>query len=449
VTPSRPRILAIDDTPANLLTLGRALTADFDLQVATSGAMGLTLAGRSPPDLILLDVMMPDMDGYETCRRLKADPRLANVPVIFVTALTEAAAESVGLSLGAADFLTKPINVDIARQRIRNLLDREGLRKEVEAHRAHLEDLVQRRTEALSIAKEAAEVASRAKSTFLANMSHELRTPMNAIVGLTELMRRRTGDAWQLDQLHKVTQASQRLLALINDILDISKIEADRLTLERAPFQLGEVLENLASLIGPRAAETGLTLCIDRPPEMAGLSLYGNPLRLGQILLNLTGNAVKFTEQGRVSVRVRALEMRQDNILLRFEVEDTGIGIAAEDQMRIFTAFEQADGSMTRKFGGTGLGLAISKRLAQMMGGAIGVDSQPGQGSTFWFTARLATGAPDAELPTRVHTGAAESQLKQRFAGARICTGSDCLDTVLQLRPPFSWHKPDGLRGVT
>ncbi|MDD5296768.1 MAG: response regulator [Rhodocyclaceae bacterium] len=425
MTVKPPRILAIDDTPTNLLTLGGALAADCELQIATSGARGLELAQESPPDLILLDVMMPEMDGFETCRRLKAHPALKDVPVIFVTALSEIGTEVKGLTLGAADYITKPINVEIARQRIFNLLEREGLKKEVEAQRDQLEAKVAERTLALSIAKEAAEAASRAKSVFLANMSHELRTPMNAIMGMTNLALHRATDPRQVDQLTKATQASQHLLSVINDILDISKIEAERLTLERVGFKLGGILENLSSLLSGKVAEKGLNLTVEMAPDLASLHLQGDPLRLGQILLNLAGNAVKFTAEGSIVVRALLLEGNPVEVLLRFEVQDTGIGIAPEDQKRLFTAFEQADGSMTRKYGGTGLGLAIAKRLVQLMGGSIGVDSEVGHGSRFWFTARLARmdGAPEAEAG---QGGAAiEAALKSRYAGARVLLAED------------------------
>ena len=212
---AKPKILAIDDTPANLLALGAALGAEFDVQIATSGAAGLALAAQMAPDLILLDVMMPQMDGYETCRRLKAAPRLSAIPVMFVTALAESGAESAGLALGAADYITKPINVEIARQRIRNLLEREQLRKEIEVHRDHLEELVQARTVALSIARQAAQDASRAKTIFLNNISHELRTPMTAIMGMTELALRRAADPKQADQLGTVKRAAGQLLVLV------------------------------------------------------------------------------------------------------------------------------------------------------------------------------------------------------------------------------------------
>ncbi len=296
---------------------------------------------------------------------------------------------------------------------------------ELAQYREHLEALVEERTQALTVAKDVAEAANRAKSTFLANMSHELRTPMNAIMGMTDLALRHTEDPKLQDQLSKVIQASRHLLAVINDILDISKIEADRLTLEAVSFKFGEVLENLMSLTGHRASEKHLKLLLDLTPEINHLSLLGDPLRLGQILLNLTGNALKFTEHGSITVRTRLLENHPDSVRLRIEVTDTGIGITPENQQHLFTAFEQADGSMTRKYGGTGLGLAISKRLTKLMGGEIGVDSVPGQGSTFWFTVRLSK-ATDAVLPAPTFSGqAADERLLDEFAGTLILLAED------------------------
>jgi signal transduction histidine kinase len=424
---SRPSILAIDDTPTNLLTLGAALNADYQLRFATSGEEGLAQAEASPPDLILLDIMMPEMDGYEVCRRLKAVPKLHDIPVIFVTALVEVDAEAVGLALGAADYLTKPININIARQRIANLIERERLRREVEAQRDHLEELVQQRTAALSIAKEAAEASNRAKTTFLSNMSHELRTPMNGIMGMTQLAMRRATDSKQKDQLEKVEQSARRLLGIINDILDISKIEADHLTLEDIDFNLGDVLSHLTGLVGLNAEEKGLTLVVEVAPEMASRPFRGDPLRLGQILLNLTANAIKFTAEGSVTICVHAAEDNLSDALIRFEVRDTGIGIAMEDQQRIFANFEQVDGSTTRKYGGSGLGLAISSRLARAMGGNIGVQSQIGSGSTFWLTTRLAKSKYPADTVLAKSKSSAEYELKARFTGACILLAEDDL----------------------
>jgi PAS domain S-box-containing protein len=306
----------------------------------------------------------------------------------------------------------------------------ERKRAEVELlnYRDHLEKLVADRTAALSIAKEAAEDANRAKTSFLTNMSHELRTPMNAIMGMTALALRKATDPAQINQLNKVDKASLHLLGIITDILDISKIEAERLPLDRVDFRLGKVLDNLNDLVSQQALEKGLNFRIDLAPDAARLVLQGDPLRLGQILINLTANAVKFTDRGSVTVSVRLLEQRESNALLRIDVEDTGIGIAAEDQKRLFKLFEQADGSMTRRHGGIGLGLAISRRLAKMMDGDIKVISQPGVGSTFRLTVQLDTTPEFASAvppePTFLQKKA-DVRLKEEFAGARILLAED------------------------
>jgi signal transduction histidine kinase len=292
-------------------------------------------------------------------------------------------------------------------------------------HQASLEQTVAERTQALSIAKELAEAANRAKSTFLANMSHELRTPLNGVLGMITLARRRMVDPKGLDQIDKATDAAKRLLAIINDILDLTKIEAERLNLEAADFKLGTVLDDMVDLVGEGARRKGLELRVEASQATRNMSLCGDSLRLGQILLNLAGNAVKFTEHGDIVLRVVARQETAAGIPLRFEVEDRGIGIAGEDQARLFSAFEQADGSTTRRFGGTGLGLAISKRLAQMMGGEIGVDSTPGQGSTFWFTVRLPRGA---EAPPSIPDALRAEELEQAlqwFSGMRILLVED------------------------
>jgi PAS domain S-box-containing protein len=272
-------------------------------------------------------------------------------------------------------------------------------------------------------AKEAAEAANRAKSTFLANMSHELRTPMNGIMGMTDIALRRAVDPKQKDQLTKVIQSAKRLLTIINEILDISKIEAEQLVLENIDFNLLDVIEHATGMFNQKVNEKGLRLIIEADPELRNLLVQGDPVRLGQVLLNLTGNAVKFTSAGTITVRVLLAEDQQTSVLVRFEIQDTGIGIPPDAQRRIFDAFQQADNSMTRKFGGTGLGLAISKRLTELMGGEIGVDSTPDVGSTFWFTVKLRKSDQAAASPeTVVDT---EAEIRQRYAGQRILVVDD------------------------
>ena len=288
--------------------------------------------------------------------------------------------------------------------------------------RDHLEDTVQERTQALSLAKEAAEAASRAKSTFLANMSHELRTPMNAIIGMTYMLRRNNQDPGQMDKLGKIDNAANHLLQLLNDILDLSKIDADRMTLEQTAFMVDALTDELASLLAPRAEAARLRFILDIDSRLKSLQLLGDPLRLQQILLNLAGNAIKFTERGEVRVVARIAEDDGESILLELSIWDTGIGIAPEAVERIFNPFEQADGSTTRKYGGTGLGLPICQRLVRLMGGEIQVVSTPGAGSVFTFTVRLRRAqAMPAEAAEMHQSGiAAEHTLRAEFPGCRI-----------------------------
>jgi PAS domain S-box-containing protein len=243
-------------------------------------------------------------------------------------------------------------------------------------------------------ARLAAEADNRAKSVFLANMSHELRTPMNGVMGMLELAKRRMTDPKGLGQLDKALAAANRLLAVLTDILDFSRIEAEHLVLDKAPLALSAVFEGLREALGSKAADKGLSLQLVLDEALGALPLQGDPLRLGQVLFKLTDNAIKFTEQGSLTVRAEQTGDEADAVSLRFEVRDTGPGMTPAVQGQLFHAFMQADSSVTREHGGTGLGLAISKRLVALMGGEIGVHSAPGDGSTFWFTLSLARRSP-------------------------------------------------------
>ncbi|WP_374486690.1 response regulator [Zoogloea sp.] len=295
-----------------------------------------------------------------------------------------------------------------------DITERKRVEEELARHRDHLEQLVAERTHQLEetnhalsersaeleAARQASDAANRAKSAFLANMSHEIRTPMNAIIGLTHLMRRNAENDEARMRLQKVGDAADHLLSIINDILDISKIEAGKLSLDDSEFSLEDVVRNACALVADKAIQKGLELVVDT--HAVPSLLFGDATRLGQMLVNYLGNAVKFTDSGRIVLRASYEESGDEMVLLCFEVIDSGIGIPPDVLARIFKPFEQADGSTTRRFGGTGLGLAIVGHLARMMGGTTGVDSQPGQGSRFWFTARFGRGrrdvAPHASL---------------------------------------------------
>ncbi len=272
--------------------------------------------------------------------------------------------------------------------------------------------------------KKAAEAANVAKSVFLANMSHELRTPMNGVMGMIDLVLMRATDPKQIDWLKKSKDSAKYLLEVINDILDLSKIEADRMTLEQKDFSLSQTIDSVISMQGSGVTVKGLSLSREIDPTLPDV-LRGDALRVKQILINFTGNAIKFSERGKITVRAKALEKENTSVLLRIEVTDQGIGISPEDQKRLFHAFTQVDESMTRKSGGTGLGLIISKRMALLMGGDAGVESEVGVGSTFWFTARLATkGGPAVEAEHAMISSDATT-LKERYFAHRILVVDD------------------------
>lgn len=387
----RGKLLIVDDTPENLRVLYQALKDGYDVFSATSGGEALKLAASIQPDLVLLDIMMPEMDGYEVCAGLKRSAATRHIPVIFITAKTDFESETRALSVGGVDFIHKPFNRDVVRVRVALHIELERraralhlANEELRRHRDHLEELVYARTRELAEARDEAESANRAKSAFLANMGHELRTPMNQVMGLVFLLGREIRDERQRERLGKIEQASRRLLGLLSDILDFGGIEAGRLAIGTMDFELIPLLERVASGIHENAALKGLELVREIDPALPSM-LKGDPLRLNQILATLLDNAVKFSERGCITLRVRRVDADRRMVNVRFEVEDQGIGMPPEVQAGLFQLFNQGDNSSTRRYGGTGLGLALCKRLVSLMAGTMGVNSAPGRGSVFWF----------------------------------------------------------------
>ena len=304
-----------------------------------------------------------------------------------------------------------------------DITERKRLGAELDRHRHHLQELVRERTEQLNEVLVQAQAASRAKSAFLANMSHEIRTPLHAISGLAHLVGLRGVTPTQAEWLHKLEEASTHLLGIIDDVLDLSKIEAGKMTLTEERIEVGELVRSVASMVADQIRSKGLEMLveIDAFPD----HVMGDSKRLKQALLNYADNAVKFTERGTINLRARKTDETHDGLIVRFEVQDTGIGIAADSLSRLFQPFEQADSSTTRRYGGSGLGLAINQRFAQLMGGEVGVESRVGTGSTFWFTARLGKSAAADRSAQPTIDGSASTAIAREHGGRRVLLVED------------------------
>ena len=393
----RATILVVDDTPDNLSLMSNLLMDRYRVKIANSGEKALKIAASdSPPDLILLDIMMPDMDGYEVCERLKHDPATAGIPVIFLTAKAELTDEKKGLELGAVDYITKPISPPLVMARVKNHLALKATNDFLRDQNSFLEQEVARRTKEVMASRDLAaknlqlEDASRMKSEFLANMSHELRTPLNAIIGFSEMLKDGLlGDLSprQKESVNDIFSSGNHLLSLINDILDLSKVEAGKMTLELDPLQPAALVAAGLQVVREQASTQRVRLLADVAEGLGEVLLDGRKVK--QILYNLLSNAVKFTPEGG-EVRIAARRVGRQALpdggfehYLELAVSDSGIGISAEDQARLFRPFTQIDSTLARRYEGTGLGLAMVKQLTELHGGAVALLSTPKKGSTF------------------------------------------------------------------
>ncbi len=428
----RCRLMIVDDSPTFLEFLRALLEEEgHEVEALDSGLDALDRAERESFDCVIVDLHMPEIDGVELCARLDAVRRRREelFQIVMLTASDSKADLMRGLEAGADDYVTKSNDIEIIKARIRALLRRKLLHEEnlrismefrrkeqelerareemrVAAARASLVEALERSNRELAEtnarltqtqveltrAKDQAEAASRAKSEFLANMSHELRTPMNGIIGMNALLLTTALTPEQRHSAELVGSSAKLLLSLLNDILDISKLEANQVTLEEIEFDIAGLFEETVLLMAPKAAEHGIELVLDLDPS-AHRHALSDPLRLRQVVLNLVGNAIKFTNKGGVTVSVAVHEGADAALTLHVQVIDTGIGIPPDAVGRLFEKFMQADSSVSRRFGGTGLGLAICRETIGLLGGRIGVDSTIGAGSTFWFTAHMKAAA--------------------------------------------------------
>jgi signal transduction histidine kinase len=398
-------ILIVDDTPENIQILSNNLSSKgYKVRGVVNGQMALRAARSASPDLILLDIRMPEMDGYQVCEHLKADEATREIPVIFISALDDVLDKVRAFTVGGVDYITKPFQVEEVLARVKHQLRIRQLSQEL----LEQNQLLQQEIKVRKKAEEAAAAASKAKSQFVANMSHELRTPLNSIMGFTQVMKRDPNlSAEQQENLGIISRSGEHLLELIDDVLELSKIEAGIIFLNESKFDLYEFFDNLEEMFQIKAEQKGLQLTFIIPSDIPQY-VKTDKKKLRGCLVNLLGNALKFTQFGQVTLRTSMIGLpppqNPGQITLHFEVEDTGPGIAPEEIDKLFQVFMQTE-TGRQSAEGTGLGLAISQRFVQLMGGEITVNSVVNQGTIFQFEIKLTIADPDdaiAKPPQRV-----------------------------------------------
>lgn len=379
-------VLLVDDQPFVAEAIRRILVDEPNLlyRSCLDPHQAVEIALELKPSVVLLDLVMPGMDGLVLAGAFRGHPQLCRIPIIVLSSRDDPADKARAFERGADDYLVKlPHKVELLAR----------IRYHSNAYWAQVQrDEISR---ALEISNARLEAVSQAKGQFLSTMSHEIRTPMNGILGMAQLLESTTLDATQRHYLEVIRQSGSALLTLLNDILDFSKIEAGKMELEKEPFEIRQVASQVLLLLATSAHDHGLVLESYVSPTLG--VLVGDSVRIRQMLLNLVGNAIKFTQAGEVFLHIEERARKDDRVLLRAEIRDTGIGISTEAQVRLFQQFSQADSSTTRKFGGTGLGLAITRELAQIMQGIVDVKSVPGEGSCFAFEVWLEEGPQDSK----------------------------------------------------